>query len=141
MFQEAPVGMPVAESSPEVHRERVAHLPSEVASVRARLAAWMADVGCPRSADALLVVSELLTNSIRHARPLADGRVLVEWVRVPEGLSVAVTDGGSETRPRLVEAGLTAVGGRGVALVQSVSRRWWTTSDDSTTTVHAVVEL
>src|SRR6478609_1773764 len=52
--------------------------------------------------DARLVVSELVGNAVRHARPLADGTMHVTWGAGPAGLDIAVTDGGARTAPEKV---------------------------------------
>lgn len=90
--------------------------------------------------DCRLVVSELVGNSIRHARPLADGRFELRCDRSNGGVDIAVTDGGAGTRPQRVEAGLTALAGRGLAIVEALSARWWVESDGAGTTVHALLE-
>jgi len=70
--------------------------------------------------EAQLLVSELVTNAVRHGGPPVTVRV--ECVGV-EGLRVSVSDG--DPRPpvrRDVEP--EAEGGRGVALVDILSDRW-----------------
>nr|WP_052745897.1 ATP-binding protein [Allosalinactinospora lopnorensis] len=42
--------------------------------------------------DAQLVVSELVTNAVRHAVPRAAGDVLLSLEREPEGIRIAVID-------------------------------------------------
>jgi serine/threonine-protein kinase RsbW len=90
--------------------------------------------------DARIVVSELVANSVRHARPLADGNLLVAWSAEGDGVQVSVTDGGSPTRPRSVHSPSSALAGRGIAIVEALSRRWWTESSSSRSTVHALLD-
>ena len=46
-----------------------------------------------------IVVSELVTNAIRHAKPLPDGSIRVHWkVRAPR-VEIEVTDGGGDDIP------------------------------------------
>ncbi|WP_370518395.1 ATP-binding protein [Nostocoides sp. HKS02] len=49
--------------------------------------------------EAEIVVSELVSNAIRHARPLADGTLRVHWKVKAGVVEVEVTDGGSESTP------------------------------------------
>ena len=91
--------------------------------------------------DARLVVSELVGNSVRHARPLADGTMQVAWGHSDDGLDIAVTDGGALTTPERVEAGVSDLAGRGLAIVETLAARWWVESTRSRTTVHALIDL
>src|SRR4051812_12826418 len=52
--------------------------------------------------DAGLVVSELLGNALRHARPLPDGTLQVRLVIDDGGVRISVLDGGSVTLPTLL---------------------------------------
>ena len=73
--------------------------------------------------DAVLVLSELLSNAYRHARPLgAGGCVRAAWGRTTDGgVNVSVTDGGGPTRPRLSNPSVTARGGRGLSIISSLA--------------------
>jgi serine/threonine-protein kinase RsbW len=115
---------------------------SAVSVARQRLKTWMTDHGEPQEAveDARVVISELVANSVRHARPLADGSILVSWAPDRDGVHLSVTDGGSQTRPHSVQAPASALAGRGMAIVDILSRRWWTEQTSSRSTVHALLE-
>ena len=91
--------------------------------------------------DARLVVSELVGNSVRHARPLADGTMHVTWTSGDRGVDIAVTDGGALTTPERVEAGVSDLAGRGLSIVETLAARWWVESTRSRTTVHALLAL
>ncbi len=91
--------------------------------------------------DARLVISELVANSVRHARPLADGQVQVSFGVESGGILVSVTDGGSTTRPRALDAPASALAGRGMAIVDRLSQEWWTERTGSRSTVHALLPL
>ncbi|MET0998677.1 MAG: ATP-binding protein, partial [Marmoricola sp.] len=69
------------------------------AVARRQLVEWMRGLGVGDETrdDARLVVSELVGNSVRHARPLADGTMRVTWETNPTGVDIAVTDGGALT--------------------------------------------
>jgi anti-sigma regulatory factor (Ser/Thr protein kinase) len=108
---------------------------------RQRVSADLAAAGVVHAAvrDAALVVSELLSNAIRHARPLPGASLQVAWAVDDGAVEVAVSDGGSATRPRQGHASLSAVGGRGLDIVEYLSRKWGVRADDAGLTVWAVV--
>lgn len=89
--------------------------------------------------DCRLVVTELVGNAVRHAQPLADGTMEIGWHRTNGDLDIAVTDGGAVTLPRRVEAGLSDLAGRGLAIVEALATKWWIETSQSRTTVHAVL--
>ena len=81
--------------------------------------------GHPCQDAAVLLVSELFGNSVRHsASGAAGGRVTVA-VTAGEGLvRVEVTDRGGPGVPRLRPAGGDAESGRGLELVAALAARW-----------------
>jgi serine/threonine-protein kinase RsbW len=94
--------------------------------------------------DALVVVTELMGNAVRHARPLSTGesrgRVRLHWWVTEDGLvQVEVTDGGGDELPRAEAQSLTEVRGRGLAIVDAVADDWGVAADDHQVTVYAVV--
>jgi serine/threonine-protein kinase RsbW len=117
--------------------------PESAAIARQQLIEWMAGLDAPAAHrdDARLVVSELVGNAVRHARPLADGTMQVAWVASPTAIDIAVTDGGARTTPERVEASVSDLAGRGLAIVETLAARWWVESTRSRTTVHAVLAL
>jgi anti-sigma regulatory factor (Ser/Thr protein kinase) len=80
--------------------------------------------------DAVLILSELLSNACRHGRPLGDtlagdGDVRAAWRVDPSGrLTVEVTDGGGPTRPVPATPSVTARGGRGLNIITALARDW-----------------
>jgi hypothetical protein len=74
--------------------------------------------------DAGLVLSELISNALRHATPLPDATVRVAWRLVGDCLEIAVSDGGGPTVPAVNEPGSSAIGGRGLGIVDRLSLRW-----------------
>jgi anti-sigma regulatory factor (Ser/Thr protein kinase) len=74
--------------------------------------------------DAALVLTELISNALRHARPLADGGVRAEWRFSGRALEVTVTDGGSTRQPHVTFASEDTLGGRGLAIVSALSAEW-----------------
>ena len=108
---------------------RTAEFPLEaasVAAVRRTLAADLlaAQVGQADSADVLVVLSELLGNSVRHARPLNGGSFRVMWRIRPREVEVAVADGGAVTQPRAERPPFAALSGRGLGIVDALAESW-----------------
>jgi anti-anti-sigma regulatory factor len=109
-------------------RRRQVQLPCD--RVSARLARRLVEQTCPEwevpgmvTDAAVVVASELTDNMVDHAR--SDG-----WLRLElrsNKLTVAVADADPRP-PRLRVPGLGAVGGRGLVLVDKLSRTWGTAS-------------
>ena len=95
------------------------------------------DVSAAVIDEAEIVVSELVSNSIRHARPLADGNLRVHWKVKAGVVEVEVTDGGSESTPRPAPRTIWAPSGRGLRIVRSLAHEWGVTEDRSGSTVWA----
>ncbi len=89
--------------------------------------------------DAMLVLSELVSNAVKHAAPLPSGEITVRWQVDDEVMHIEITDGGASTRPRAGVAALSALGGRGLDIVRSVSRHWGVTEGEGSVTVWAEV--
>lgn len=84
-----------------------------------------------------IVVSELVTNAIRHAKPLPDGSIRVHWkVRAPR-VEVEVTDGGSEDVPMPKPKAEWVNAGRGLRIVRSLAHEWGVSDDRQGRTVWA----
>jgi anti-sigma regulatory factor (Ser/Thr protein kinase) len=117
------------------------HAPSSVSVARRRLGADLRVHGVPETTvgDAILALSELLSNAIRHAHPLPGGQLRVSWSLQGGTVEIAVSDGGSPTRPHQVRRSMSALGGRGLAIVEHLSNGWGVRSDDQETTVWAVL--
>lgn len=117
--------------------------PESAGVARQELLEWMHQLEAAEEArdDARLVVSELVGNAVRHARPLADGTMRVAWAHSPKGIDIAVSDGGALTTPERVEAGVSDLAGRGLAIVETLAARWWVETTRSRTTVHALVPV
>jgi anti-sigma regulatory factor (Ser/Thr protein kinase) len=74
--------------------------------------------------DVLLLVSELVTNAVRHAGAGPEGRVQVQVLHGPRSVVVAVTDEGPGfTRNPSPSTG-TESGGWGLLLVDQIADRW-----------------
>jgi anti-sigma regulatory factor (Ser/Thr protein kinase) len=117
------------------------YAPASVAVARRRLTADLVAAGILQAAvgDAALVVSELLSNAIRHAQPLPGASLQVAWAVDDGSVEVAVSDGGSHTRPLPTHAPVSALGGRGLDVVEYLCRTWGVRADEAGLTVWAVL--
>ena len=93
-----------------------------------------------RSQDAALVVSELVGNSLRHARARADGTLLVSWRLADDEIVVEVSDGGTG-EPVMQTPGTESDKGRGLVVIDALARRWGTRYDATGTTVWAALRM
>lgn len=71
---------------------------------------------------ALLLMSELVTNAIRHGQ----GAVGLAIKKLPSGLCVEVSDAGPG-RPSALRPGPDRLGGRGLLLVERLASQWGVT--------------
>jgi serine/threonine-protein kinase RsbW len=91
--------------------------------------------------DARIVVSELLGNALRHARPIPNEGLVMSLEVGDDAVRVAVADGGSATVPALLHAPDLASSGRGLRIVRTLTREWGVREDDRGNTVFAVLAL
>jgi anti-sigma regulatory factor (Ser/Thr protein kinase) len=96
---------------------------------RARVARAFVDgvlgSGHPCGDVAVLLVSELFGNSVRHSRSVAAGETVTVAVKTGDGVvRVEVTDRSGPGMPELYSAGRDAEGGRGLQLVDGLAVRW-----------------
>ncbi len=122
----------VAQEVPTSSTMAVPHGPAGVGTARRRMRGELRACGMPEGLvdDAVLILSELLSNACRHARPLSPGAA-EEYVRAAwsccndgGGVTIAVTDGGGPTRPVPATPSVTARGGRGLAIITSLALEW-----------------
>jgi serine/threonine-protein kinase RsbW len=93
---------------------------------------------CAEADTAILLTSELVTNSIQHSRSRRDGgTITITLIAVPDGIRAEVIDEGGATDPMLpsTQAGPVALdeNGRGLQLVQMLSARWSYAHDEAGT--------
>lgn len=119
----------------------VPYAPASVAVARRRLTADLSAAGVFGQAvgDAALVISELLSNAIKHAWPLPGAKLQVAWMVDHGSVEVAVSDGGGPTRPRQAYPAVSSLGGRGLGIVEQLSDAWGIRTDHAGQTVWAVL--
>jgi serine/threonine-protein kinase RsbW len=93
------------------------------------------DVDATIVGEAEIVISELLANAVRHARPLPDGTIRVTWTVRGGVVEVEVTDGGGPTIPRPAPRALLAATGRGLRIVRGLAHEWGVLEDRAGRTV------
>ncbi|MER7397328.1 ATP-binding protein [Streptomyces sp. NPDC000151] len=146
------VALVVAQEVPTSSTMAVPHGPAGVGSARRRMRDELLTSGVQDTVvdDAVLILSELLSNSCRHARPIcADGSpdgegnaVRAAWRIDARGqLTVSVTDGGGPTRPLPATPSVTARGGRGLAIIRSLAKDWGVRDGHGEVTVWATLSL
>lgn len=138
------MAMVVARGVPDSAAVLVPHAPVGVSSARHRLAADLdaRGIGTDVVDDAVLILSELLSNALRHARALPSGNVRAAWWVRPDGLlAIEVTDGGSSTRPRQASPSLSAHGGRGLSIIGKLTADWGVRGTPDEVTVWALVPI
>jgi len=89
--------------------------------------------------DTEIVVSELVGNAIRHARPLPDGMIRVHWKVKAGVVEIEVSDGGGRSTPRPAPRSVWASTGRGLRIVRSLAHEWGVTEERSGRTVWAAL--
>ncbi|MFI1826604.1 ATP-binding protein [Streptomyces sp. NPDC020412] len=131
------VALVVAQEVPTSSSMAVPHGPAGVGEARHRMREQLRMGGVPESVvdDAILILSELLSNACRHGRPLGrtevgDGDVRAAWrVDLDGRLMVEVTDGGGPTRPVPSTPSVTARGGRGLNIITALAKDWGVRDD------------
>ncbi|MEP7192779.1 MAG: ATP-binding protein [Actinomycetota bacterium] len=93
------------------------------------------DVDATVVGEAEIVISELVGNAVRHARPLPDGMIKVNWTVRAGVVEVEVTDGGGPTIPRPAPQAPLAATGRGLRIVRSYAHEWGVHEDRAGRTV------
>ncbi|MFD4571455.1 ATP-binding protein [Streptomyces sp. NPDC058417] len=131
------VALVVAHEVPTSSSMAVPHGPAGVSRARHRMRDQLRGGGVAEAVidDAVLILSELLSNACKHGRPLGDafagdGDVRAAWQVDPGGrLIVEVTDGGGPTRPSPATPSVTAHGGRGLNIITALAADWGVRDD------------
>ncbi len=87
--------------------------------------------------DVALVVSELVSNAVRHARAVPGAGVSIGWECADDAVQLRVTDGGSPKSPHPRNAAPSDTTGRGLAVVRTLADAWGVERGDEGTTVWA----
>jgi anti-sigma regulatory factor (Ser/Thr protein kinase) len=88
------------------------------------MSSHLRDIDRTVASDAELIISELVTNSVRHAGVGSDQLVTVRLVVLNEHLRIIVTDPGCDLEPRLITEDPEGLGGHGLRLVEQLSVAW-----------------
>lgn len=120
-------------------------LPHEVSAVRTArnaLEDYLHDHGVEADSrhDARLVLSELISNAIRHAPPAESGGLEVSWGVDERNVYIEVIDGRGPTEPQQVSRPHPeAIGGRGLAIVSTLASSWGMRHEGGNRVVYAVL--
>jgi anti-sigma regulatory factor (Ser/Thr protein kinase) len=140
------VALVVAQKVPTSSTMAVPHGPAGVRVARQRMRSDLGRTGVSDSVidDAVLILSELLSNAWRHGSPWRSapdgGTVRAAWsVDEDDRVMVEVTDGGGSTRPLPAKPSVTARGGRGLNIIRSLSDDWGVRDGPGEVTVWALL--
>jgi len=128
--------MPAVRVAPTAYEAHLPHSSVSVRQARAKLAQDLSerDVLGTVVDDAVLILSEFVTNALRHARALTSDTIRVSWSLSGEGLlRIEVTDGGGTTRPvtKPYSMSVSAQAGRGLEIVDRLADRWGSQREES----------
>jgi anti-sigma regulatory factor (Ser/Thr protein kinase) len=110
----------------------LAGAPESAAKARRALAGIADRMPAPQLHDVRLLVSELVTNAIRHAGLGPDDTVQLVLLMEDRSLRVEVHDPGSGFRPRKPVPDPARPSGWGLYLVEELADRWGVDSDHTT---------
>jgi anti-sigma regulatory factor (Ser/Thr protein kinase) len=111
----------------ELARRAFSGCRDQVARARQFVAGELA--GCPVADEAILCVSELATNAVRHTASGDGGKFEVIVQRWASLARVSVRDEGSAGMPTARSFDLVSESGRGLGLVAMVADRWGQSGD------------
>ena len=103
--------------------------PDAAAAARNALLALDGGVGEEVLNDARLLVSELVTNSVRHSDAGRRATVQMQVLVSESTLHIEVADGGTGFEPKPRDADRTRPGGWGLYLVDQLADRWGVATD------------
>lgn len=106
---------------------------SEVRHVRRFVGEFMAGRSC--ADDAIIAVSELAANAIQHSGSDGGGDFTVRLAHREGAVLIAVTNAGGAERPTLGRNSPEDTSGRGLFIVDSISRRWGVVQGSAGTSV------
>lgn len=108
---------------PEIQLARDAEAP---ARARATVSSWLDGADRGVREDIKLLVSELVTNAVRHAQ--RDGHIDLSLEYVRNRVRIEVSDPGEGfSKPKVGTPAPDAIGGRGLLIVDRLASRWGVT--------------
>jgi serine/threonine-protein kinase RsbW len=78
--------------------------------------------------EVAVILTELVSNALIHARPVASGHIYVSWEISADSILLSVRDGGAESVPSLQLSQPSDENGRGLVLVAALATDWGTSS-------------
>uniref|UniRef100_UPI003F497C76 ATP-binding protein n=1 Tax=Nonomuraea bangladeshensis TaxID=404385 RepID=UPI003F497C76 len=122
----------------KIHTRRFHASLSELQHVRRYVKGLMS--GHPAADDAIMAVSELAANAIEHSASADSGGFTVQVTHLEGAVRIAVHDAGGPEQPKLVHSSLDTTRGRGLFIVDSISRRWGVAQGAARATVWCEIE-
>ncbi len=108
--------------------------PSTPGIARTKLAGFLTEnrVASSRIDDALIVLSEMLTNAVCHGKPSDDGSIEVSWTITSDLLEISVRDFGLDPSLTPIDFDQDSLSGRGLSIISEIADRWWVDLADGT---------
>jgi anti-sigma regulatory factor (Ser/Thr protein kinase) len=104
---------------------RLPHDPTASAKARSRIVEELTSVLTPESlGDSRLMVTELITNAVRHAPAESDGSIVLEIKRERGVVRILVRDGGSHLDPNEPTFLAQSDGHLGLFVIDKLADRW-----------------
>lgn len=75
--------------------------------------------------DALIVISEMIANAVRHGEPNASGMIDISWSINGDLLELSVQDAGEGASLKPIDFDEDSLSGRGLSIINRVADRWW----------------
>jgi len=107
-------------------------VPDSVGRARDAVGRLARELSDRRLGDLRLLVSEVVTNSVRHAGLTSDDTIRLHFSVHPGSVRVEVHDPGPGFIPGPVQPDLTEPGGWGLFLVEQLAERWGVERGDTT---------
>jgi serine/threonine-protein kinase RsbW len=123
------------------YRFQLAGGPEAASAARRAVAACDGDWPPAVRDDVLLLVTELVTNAVRHAGVGPAGSLEVELWLWPQRVRVEVVDPGSDLVPARPRSKRDGTGGWGLVLVDRIAARWGVGERESDSSVWFEVEF
>jgi serine/threonine-protein kinase RsbW len=109
----------------DTHEHRLPHSPGAATIARSLAEEELGPfLTSERAEDLRLLVSELVTNAVKHAPPESDGMIALQLERNGDAVRVVVRDGGTHVDPDLAGFESPADGHFGLFLVDTRADRW-----------------